>query len=178
MKSQADSIAPSTPTRRHRNIALQNPMNPSLSPTSSFKRIPLVLLLLRLTVFTVMLMWTLDKFIRPDHAASVFAKYYSIGGMSQVITFVVGVLELVLLAAFVLGIMKRFTYGAVLVLHAISTLSSFKHYLTPFEGGNIMFFAAWPMLAACIGLYLLRDLDSLGVVPARNPAASTPLPKS
>jgi len=74
--------------------------------------------------------------------------------------------------------MKRFTYGAVLVLHAISTLSSFKHYLTPFEGGNIMFFAAWPMLAACIGLYLLRDLDSLGVVPARNPAASTTLPKS
>lgn len=155
-------------------------MNPNLAQTSSLKRIPLVLLLLRLTVFLVMLMWTLDKFIRPDHAASVFAKYYSIGGMSQVITFVFGGLELALLAAFVLGIMKRFTYGAVLVLHTISTLSSYKHYLTPFEGSSLMFFTAWPMLAACLGLYLLRDLDTLGVVPARNPAVSptTTLPKS
>lgn len=143
-------------------------MNPNLAQTSSFQRIPLVLLFLRLTVFAVMLVWTLDKFIRPDHAAAVFSKYYSINALSQVMSFVVGGLELVLLAAFVLGIMKRFTYGTVLVLHAVSTLSSFAKYIAPFEGGNIMFFAAWPMLAACIGLYLLRDLDTLGVVGGRN----------
>lgn len=88
-----------------------------------------------------------------------------------------GGLELVLLAAFVLGIMKRFTYGTVLVLHTTSTLSSFKHYLALFEGGNIMFFAAWPMLAACIGLYLLRDFDTLGVVGGRSLINSSALPK-
>jgi putative oxidoreductase len=26
---------------------------------------------------------------------------------------------------------------------------------------NLLFFAAWPMLAACIALYLLRDQDTL-----------------
>jgi hypothetical protein len=31
--------------------------------------------------------------------------------------------------------------------------------LAPFD--NLLFFAAWPMLAACITLYLLRDLDTL-----------------
>jgi len=46
-----------------------------------------------------------------------------------------------------------------LVLHAVSTLSSFKQYLAPFDGPNLLFFAAWPMLAACFALFILRDLD-------------------
>lgn len=118
------------------------------------------LLLLRLTVFLVMLMWTLDKFIRPDHAARVFKNFYflPVGDTTVVI---VGIAEIILLAVFVAGLCKRFTYGAVLVLHAISTLSSFKQYLAPYEGGNLLFFAAWPMLAACVALYLLRREDVL-----------------
>lgn len=142
-------------------------MNPNLSLTSA-KRIPVTLLLLRLTVFGVMLVWTLDKFVRPEHAASVFEKYYLVGGLSRAVTTVIGALEIALLVVFVLGIGRRVTYGAVLVLHGISTLSSFKHYVAPFEGANIMFFAAWPMLAACVGLYLLRDLDTLGVLPRQT----------
>ena len=63
---------------------------------------------------------------------------------------------------------RRLTYGAVLVLHAISTLSSYRQYLSPFEGSNLLFFAAWPMLAACVGLYLLRDHDTLFTVPPRR----------
>lgn len=42
----------------------------------------------------------------------------------------------------------------VLLLHGISTLSSYRQYLDPFN--NLLFFAAWPMLAACFALYLLR----------------------
>jgi hypothetical protein len=38
-------------------------------------------------------------------------------------------------------------------MHAVSTLSSWKMYLTPFaEGPSLLFFAAWPMLAACVTL--------------------------
>ena len=39
-------------------------------------RLPLVLLLLRLSVFVVMLMWTLDKFVRPAHAATIYKVFY------------------------------------------------------------------------------------------------------
>jgi hypothetical protein len=47
------------------------------------------------------------------------------------------------------------------VLHALSTLAPFKLYLAPYEGPNILFFAAWPMLAACFALYYLRDQDTM-----------------
>jgi len=122
-------------------------------------RIRLPLFLLRIGVFIVMLMWTLDKFIRPGHAAGIFKRFYGIEGISPTVFYVIGALELLLLVGFVTGTAKRYTYGLVLLLHAISTLSSYQQYLAPFD--NLLFFAAWPMLAACIALYLLRDLDTL-----------------
>ncbi len=122
-------------------------------------RIRLPLFLLRIGVFIVMLMWTLDKFVRPGHAAGIFKKFYGIDAISPTVLYVVGALELLLLVGFVTGTAKRYTYGLVLLLHAISTVSSYQQYLAPFD--NLLFFAAWPMLAACIALYLLRDLDTL-----------------
>ena len=123
-------------------------------------RLPLALLALRLGVFIVMLMWTLDKFVNPGHSARVYAKFYFIGGLESTAFYIIGVVELVLILAFVAGFQKRITYGAVLLLHTISTLSSYQQYLAPYEKVNILFFAAWPMLAACLALYLLRDSDT------------------
>jgi hypothetical protein len=78
--------------------------------------------------------------------------------------YTVAIGELALLAAFVAGAVKPWSYGLVTLLHGISTLASFRQYLAPFEGPNLLFFAAWPMLAACVALFLLRDRDTLGVV--------------
>jgi putative oxidoreductase len=127
------------------------------------KRLSLSLLGLRLTVFLVMLMWTVDKFIRPEHAAGVFANFYALGGFGVPVLMILGVLELLLLLAFVTGFARRFSYGAVLLLHAGSTLSAWHQYLHPHEGANLLFFTAWPMLAACFALYLLRDADSMTI---------------
>jgi len=44
-------------------------------------------------------------------------------------------------------------------MHGISTLSSWPRYIAAFD--NLLFFAAWPMLAACVALFLLRDSDTL-----------------
>jgi putative oxidoreductase len=119
------------------------------------------LLLLRLSVFLVMLMWTIDKFVNPQHAATVYQHFYYIGGLGAGIMKTLGALELALLIGFVCGVAKTWTYGLVLLLHAISTLSSFRQYLAPFEQTNLMFFAAWPMLAACVALFLMRHQDRL-----------------
>ncbi|MBI3375379.1 MAG: hypothetical protein HY017_26975 [Betaproteobacteria bacterium] len=124
-------------------------------------RLRLPLLLLRIGVFVVRLVWTLDKFIRPEHAASVFKKYFLVAGMSSTVSYALGAIELLLIAAFVAGLRRRVTYGAVLVLHAISTLASYQQYINPYETNTLLFFAAWPMLAACYALYALRDLDTL-----------------
>ncbi len=118
------------------------------------------LLGLRVTIFLVMLVWTLDKFVNPGHAAKVYEKFYFIAGMESMAMFMLGLVEFVLLLGFVAGLFKKYTYGCVLLLHTVSTLSSFKQYLAPFDGSNILFFAAWPMLAACVALFLLRDYDT------------------
>ena len=125
------------------------------------KKLQLSLLSLRLTVFLVMLMWTIDKFANPAHAASVYAGFYYIAGLGPSVIYVIGALEMALLLLFLVGYQKTYTYGAILALHAVSTLSSFQLYLAPFEGPNLLFFAAWPMLAACFTLFLMRDHDKM-----------------
>lgn len=129
---------------------------------SEQKRIQISLLLLRIGVFVVMLFWTLDKFVQPEHAGKVYAGFYGLSGFGGTAFYIIGVLEMALIMAFVAGAWKRISYLLVLVIHAISTLSSYNQYFTPFD--NLLFFAAWPMLAACITLYLLRDLDVLWTV--------------
>jgi putative oxidoreductase len=124
-------------------------------------RLPLSLLLLRLSIFLVMFMWTIDKFLRPEHAASIYENFYFIRSLGSIFMFSIATIELIIIVGFLLGIQKRLTYGLVLLLHGISTISSFKQYLAPFIGPNLLFFAAWPMLAACFALYYLRDNDTL-----------------
>ena len=106
-----------------------------------------------------MFMWTIDKLINPAHALKVYESFYYIAGLDVNVMYVIAAIELIILLKFVAGYKKKYTYGAVLVLHAVSTLSSFKKYLAPFDGPNLLFFAAWPMLAACFALFILRDLD-------------------
>ena len=130
-----------------------------MSTTSAPRHLELSLLLLRLSVFLVMFVWTLDKFVNPEHSGRVFEHFYGVGGLSPTVFMVLGALQLILVVAFVLGLQKRLTYGLVMLLHAGSTLSSWAQYLDAFN--NLLFFAAWPMFAACIALYLMRDHDQL-----------------
>jgi putative oxidoreductase len=122
-------------------------------------RITTVLLLLRVSVFVVMLTWTIDKFVRPEHAISVFEHFYSVKGLGAAVVYGLAAAELLLLAAFLVGFARRITYGLVLLLHAGSTFSSYAQYLHPFEKTNILFFAAWPMLAACFALYYFSAIS-------------------
>lgn len=128
-------------------------------------KIQLPLLSLRLGVFLVMLMWTLDKFINPGHSAAVFENFYGIADAGPSLLSVLASLELILLALFVTGMFKKFSYGAVLLLHAVSTFSSYRQYLAPFD--NLLFFAAWPMLSACFALFVLRDYDNMWTIAVK-----------
>jgi len=125
------------------------------------KKLELSMLFLRASVFLVVFMWTIDKFINPNHAAKVYEKFYYISGLENVIINAIGIIELIILILFFIGFKKKYTYGAILAFHTVSTLSSFHQFLTPFEGVNLLFFAAWPMLAACVTLFLLRKEDTM-----------------
>ena len=125
------------------------------------KYLPLSLFLLRMGIFIVFLFWTLDKIIYPDHAAGVFSKFYGLESIGENIFLAIGTVQLIVILTFAVGLFKTWTYGAVLLLHTISTLSTFSLYTRPFD--NLLFFAAWPMLAACIALFLLRDWDTFSL---------------
>lgn len=125
--------------------------------SGSSSRLPLGLLLLRFGVAAVMIPWTVDKIVNPDHAARVVEKFYYISGFNDTIFVVLGIAELIIVLGFLVGFAKKWTYGAVLVMHAISTFSSWQQYLN----FDLLFYAAWPMLAACVVLFMLREEDRI-----------------
>ena len=116
------------------------------------------LLSLRVTIFIVMFVWTLDKFVNPAHGMAIFEKFYGIGGLPEMAVYVMGVLQLALVLAFLAGLAKKYTVCLIFILHGGSTLSSFPQYLDAFN--HLLFFAAWPMWGACFALFLLRDADT------------------
>ena len=122
-------------------------------------RLPLALFLMRISVFLVMFMWTLDKFVQPEHAAAIIANFYKLEGLGSGLLYAIAGIEMIIILGFVAGFQKKWTYGFVLIVHGISTLSSYKQYLAPFD--SLLFFAAWPMLAACYAVFALRDEDTM-----------------
>lgn len=125
--------------------------------TDTQNRLEWSLFSLRLGVFVVMLMWTLDKFVNPGHSTRIFEHFYGISGSNDTVAYILGALQLILVFAFMAGIKKRITYGVIFLMHGASTLSSYAQYIDGFN--NLLFFTAWPMWAACFALYLLRDQD-------------------
>jgi len=77
------------------------------------------------------------------------------------VSYIIGAVELLIIFGFVLGYRKKVTYGLIFLFHAVSTLSCYNQYMSPFGEMHLLFFAAWPMLAACYALYVLRDQDTL-----------------
>jgi len=118
------------------------------------------LFFLRISIALVLIMWTIDKIINPAHGVGVFEKFYFIGGLAEQIMIGIGIAELVLIGLFVVGRFKNITYLLVLLIHAVSTITPFAVYLNPFNGPGLLFFAAWPMLAACYMLYVFRAEDT------------------
>ena len=122
-------------------------------------RLGVVLLFMRITIFVVMAMWTIDKFVNPSHASHVYQAYYGLGGFGVSPITLIAVVEALILLVFVAGRLKFWTYGFVVIVHGVSTLAAWAQYLDPFAGPNLLFFAAWPMWAAAIALFVLRERD-------------------
>ncbi len=128
------------------------------------RQIALVLLLLRVSVFLVMFVWTLVGLVRPASVVSLYEPLHLLTGFDHRVLYGIAFLVLAIEVSFLMGIQKQLSYGSVLVLNAVWVLSSWQQYLAPFAGTNLLLFTMWPMLAACFGLYALRHLDTLWVI--------------
>jgi len=139
-----------------------------MNVTTIPRHLPLSLLLIRASIVLMLAPWIADKFRNPAHAIGVFEHFYGLGGIAEPLVYAIGIAQVVLLLCFALGLFRTVSYGLVALMHAGSTLSSWRQYLDPFTDANLLFFAAWPMLAACIALFLLREHDTLLSIGSRR----------
>ena len=120
------------------------------------------LLILRLSIAAFLLIWALDKIIMPEHARAVFAKFYLLSDLPLLTLKLLGVAQLAVILVFGIGLAKTWSYGAIFIMHAVSTISTYPHIIHPFsEGRQLLFWASVPVLAATLSLFLLCDRDRL-----------------
>lgn len=118
------------------------------------------LLIGRLSVAAFFLVWSCEKILLPEKQQGVFEAFYG-GAQPVAVIVVLGVVQTVLVLAFAAGLFKTVTYGALLTMHAVSTLSTTGRLIDPYEGGNHLFWAAVPTLALLVSLFVLRERDTM-----------------
>ena len=124
------------------------------------KHLSLSLVLLRLAMTTFLLVWVFQKLLVPQGAAGVFKSFYA-ANLSPQIVLALGVAQLVIVLAFAAGVLKFWTYGAVLAMNLSSVLVAVPRMINPYMPPNALFVASLPVLAASLLLFLLRDRDRL-----------------
>ena len=124
---------------------------------------PWALLLQRLALAAFMAVWAVDKIVRPEHASGVFGYFYGIP-LAQHLTWIVGAIELVVILAFALGLLKTYSYLALFLVHAFGTATTLRTLAHPYgEGSAILFWAAVPVLAAFWTQFTLRHEDVIAL---------------
>ncbi len=121
----------------------------------------LPLFILRATIAIFFAVWALEKFVHPETTVAIWKAFYMIENLPIAAAYAIGTLQFAVVACFFLGILKFWSYGFLMVIHAISTLSTYEQLFNPYEGGNHLFIAAIPTLGALIALFMLRKEDTL-----------------
>lgn len=118
----------------------------------------------RILIAIFLLPWTIMRFVRDEAAQGIAEKYYKIGFLPDIAFLIIAIFMALLLLAFTIGFKKRISYGLVFVLHTVGTIMTIPTMapvLTGGEGGQILFFAALPVIGAMWLLYVLRDHDTM-----------------
>lgn len=119
------------------------------------------LLAIRVTSAAFFLTWSVDKILYPEHAQAVFNAFY-FSSISPQVAIGLGIVQTLVILAFLAGAFKTWTYGALLAMHTVSVASTWEKLITPYAGNRqILFWAAVPVVAALLALFLLRKRDRL-----------------
>jgi len=121
-------------------------------------------LVLRVALGLFLFLWGLDKLIATEDTIKIFSHFYKLG-IGSTVAVIVGLAEMVLAISIALGYKRSLSYLTGLVIHALSTLSSWQQLIDPWgkiwgSGKNShLFLASIPVLAAFIVLYMNRHDD-------------------
>lgn len=125
-------------------------------------KLEISLVAIRLATAAFLLVWVADKFVNPQHGQAVLGAFYGLKGVSYQVVLGLGIAQLLLVVAFAAGWQRFRTYGAVLVMHGVTTIVSVWKLIPPFgPSANILFWAGVPVLAGVFALFVLRDRDRM-----------------
>lgn len=124
------------------------------------RRLRIGLAVTRVSLAMFFLVWAVEKLVKPESTQEIFESFYSLQ-IPVAASYAIGALQVLLILAFLAGLFKTLSYGLPLIMHAISTVSSYQQLLAPYEASNHLFWAGVPVLGALIALFLLRDSDQL-----------------
>jgi len=120
------------------------------------------LLALRFFLGIFLLQWSIEKLILPAATARIAQGFYGIA-LPAGATYVLGVAELVLSLALLLGAYRTLSYGLSLLVHTVTVVVSWRQLFDPFglaKVGNHLWIATWPTWGGFIALFLMRRLDA------------------
>ncbi len=148
--------------------------NPELTEDTE-KNLGLCLALCRFGVFIVFFVWTLAKFLHPEHGVNIMRGHYLIDGVTEAAVTIFGLFEMALCIALILGFYKRFTRGFFLLISIYSVitprvLNGYKIFIFENSEPQIFLFSGFTMLACAIAIYWLRDYDTRFSLPKADRA--------
>lgn len=123
-------------------------------------KLQISLAIMRISIGIFFLVWSIEKIVAPELAQRVFKNFY-FAEINPTVSVIIGIIQTLIVLAFLLGLFKTWSYGALLGMHTVSVLSTYQQLLNPYEPPNHLFWAAVPVLAALVALFILRQEDQL-----------------
>ncbi len=134
------------------------------------QRLETGLFVMRLCIAIFFLVWSIQKLVVPEATQRIFERFY-LFQIPIAASYAIGIVQTLVILMFLGGLFKTFSYGALLGMHAVSIISTYKQLLDPYKPTHLLFWAGVPVLAALIALFLLRDSDNFWTV--KNSAKSS-----
>lgn len=157
------------------------------------KRIEISLFIIRISSAIFLGLWATLKFLRPEWTQNIWNNAYELKFLSVMLfdssklpvefVYTLGVLQLVIVLCFALGLWRFWTYGLMMLMSAAGVLGSLGSYVNFNDAGELvlaysnyprnLMLTAIPTLGALIALFNLRDMDNLFSLSAKKSVRMT-----
>lgn len=124
-------------------------------------KLQLSLFIVRVSLAAFFAVWAIEKFVKPESTVGIWKAFYMVDSLPLEASYAIGAVQAAVLLAFALGVLKFWSYGFLMVIHGLSTLSTYGRLLDPYSGPNHLFWAAVPALGALIALFIMRNEDTM-----------------
>ena len=140
------------------------------------KRIPAALLILRFFLAIFLLQWSIEKLFLPAAAARIARSFYGVT-LPVEASYALGIAELIVSLALLLGFYRTVSYGLSLLIHTVTVVVSWRQLFDPWglaKVGNHLWISTWPTWGGFAALFLMREWDTWTVDGWRQSRSGLP----